>query len=226
MHSSFVESEAVLRAKVTELSTAVGRLEEENRSLVSGKLVLEDVRSVLEGQVESLTQANEGLMIQNESLDRDLADRERELEVLNADRSWLLQVGFVHVMDKLLKHPEFTGGISRIRHAAFVVGEESGWANLKAQVDARTYDPSASHSWSSHTSALDDALLSFVTMDFAGLLRLGHLDVDRVRALCAFDEGKEDVEVLGPGGAGASAGAGGIDGGGEVGDGDGAGGVV
>ncbi|KAL7614546.1 hypothetical protein Lser_V15G04891 [Lactuca serriola] len=123
-------------------------------------------------------------------------------------------------MDKLLEHPEFTGGIRRIRHAAFVVGEESGWSNLKAQVDIRTYDPSASDSRSSHSLALDDALLGFTTMDFAGLLGLGPLDMGGVRALCAFDEG-----VVGLG-VGAVGGGDGNDDGvaveGDNGDGDGA----
>lgn len=49
-----------------------------------------------------------------------------ELEALRVYCDWLLQVGFVRVMDKLIEHPIFTGGISRIRHADFVVGEESG----------------------------------------------------------------------------------------------------
>ena len=64
---------------------------------------------------------------------------------------------------------------------------------MKAQVDAGTYDPSASDSHPSHSSALDDALLAFETMDFAGLLGLGQLDVDAVRALCVFDEGEDVV---------------------------------
>lgn len=198
-HSVLSASEAGLQGEVAGLGATVQRLEGENRSLVSEKSVLEDVRSALEGQVESLTQANEGLMIQNEILERDLIDHEQELEVLRVDRNWLLQVGLVCVMDKLLEHPEFTCGVSRIHHATFVAGEESGWANLKAQVDAGTYDPSASDSRSSHSSALDDALLDFATMDFVGLLGLGHLDVDGVRALCAFDEGEDAVGDLGVG---------------------------
>ncbi|XP_023733093.1 glycine-rich cell wall structural protein 1.8-like [Lactuca sativa] len=119
-------------------------------------------------------------------------------------------------MDKLLEHPEFTGGISRIRHAAFVTGEESGWANLKAQVDAETYDPSVSNLRSSHSSTLDDALQGFATMDFAGLLRLGNLDVDAVRALCTFDDSDEGLGELGAGTIG-----GGRDGVGGSGGGDG-----
>nr|KAJ0190369.1 hypothetical protein LSAT_V11C800430480 [Lactuca sativa] len=139
-HSSLVESEASLRSSVAKLSVMVVRLEDENRFLVSEKSVLEDVHGVLEGQVESLTQSNKGLMIQNESMERDVVDRERELEVLRADRSWLLQVGLVRVMDKLLKHPEFTSGISRILHAAFVAGEESGHLDVDGVRALCTFD--------------------------------------------------------------------------------------
>nr|KAJ0186289.1 hypothetical protein LSAT_V11C900462480 [Lactuca sativa] len=191
-HFALIASEASLKGKVTDLGPTGHRLDQQNKSLVSEKLVLEDMRSALESQVESLTQANEGLMIQNESLKCDLVDRERELEMLRVDRSWLLQVGRVRVMDKLIEHPEFTGGISCIHHTTFVASEELGRVGLKAQVDTRTYDPFANDSRLSHSSTLDDALLDFVTMDFAGLLGLGLLDVDGVKALCVFDEG-EDV---------------------------------
>ncbi|KAL7584393.1 hypothetical protein Lser_V15G42406 [Lactuca serriola] len=219
VHSSLVESEASLRSKVADLSAMVVCMEGENMYLVSGKSVLEDVRGVLESQVVSLTQENEGLMIQNESLEQDVVDREWEVEVLKVNCSWLLQVGLVHVMEKLLEHPEFTGGISRIRHAAFVVGEESGWANLKAQVDAGTYDPSTSDSRSSHSSVLDDALLAFATMDFASFLGLGNLDIDGVRALCTFDDSEEGLGELGLGTVGG-------DGDGVGGDGNGGGGGI
>ncbi|XP_023729422.1 uncharacterized protein LOC111877116 [Lactuca sativa] len=147
-------------------------------------------------------------MIQNESLERDFVDREqeRELEVLKADCSWLLQ---------------FTGGIIHICNAAFFVGGDSGRASLKAQVDAGTYDPSANDSRSSHSSALDDALPAFATMDFAGLLGLGHLDVDGVKALCTFEDGDEGVGELGVG-----TGGGGVGGNGSNGAGGSGGGVV
>ncbi|XP_023751348.1 uncharacterized protein LOC111899727 [Lactuca sativa] len=194
-------------------------------------MILEDVCGVLEGQVESLTQANEGLMIQNESLEWDLANRERELEVLRGDRNWLLQFGFVRIMDKLLEHPEFTCDIGQICHATYLVGEDSGWANLKAQVDAGTYDPSDSDSRSSHSSALEDALLAFTTLDFVVFLGLGQLGMDEVRALCAFDGDEEVVSVLGVGaGSVVEGGAGGGDdggaGGGDVGSGSAGGGYV
>ncbi|CAI9299940.1 unnamed protein product [Lactuca saligna] len=61
VNSSLVETEASLRSKVADLSAMVVRLEDENRSLVLGRLVLEDMCGVLEGQVESLTQENEGV---------------------------------------------------------------------------------------------------------------------------------------------------------------------
>lgn len=66
------------------------------------------------------------MIIQNESRGHDLADRDRELETLRADRERLFQIRLIRAMDKLIEHPEFGGAISRIRHVAFVSGEESG----------------------------------------------------------------------------------------------------
>nr|KAJ0190434.1 hypothetical protein LSAT_V11C800451160 [Lactuca sativa] len=141
-----------------------------------------------------------------------LAAGSRQLETTRVDRNWLIQVGLVRVMDKLIEHPEFTGGISCIRHAAFVTREES--------VDIGTYDPSANDSRSSHSSALDDALLAFATMDFAGLLGLGQLDTDGVKVLCTFDEDDDVVEGLGVGLASEGNGVGAFGGnGGGLGDG-------
>lgn len=104
-HSVLSTSEAGLQDEVSGLGATVRRLEGENKSIVSEKMVLENVRSALEGQVDSLTKANEGLMIHNESLERDLVDRVQELEVLRADRNWLFRVGFMLVMVKLLENP-------------------------------------------------------------------------------------------------------------------------
>lgn len=45
--------------------------------LAAENVSVEEVRSVLETKVDSLLQANEGLKIQNESLERDVVDRNR-----------------------------------------------------------------------------------------------------------------------------------------------------
>lgn len=89
-HSVLSASEAGLQGEAASLGANVQRLEGEKKSLVSEKLVLEDVHSALEGQEESLTQANEGLMIQNESQEQDFVDSKRELEVLRDDHNWIL----------------------------------------------------------------------------------------------------------------------------------------
>lgn len=105
------------------------------------KAYVDDVRSSLEARVDVLNQSNEGLMIHNESLERDIFDHDRQLDVMRveleslcADRDWLLHVGVVRVMNELIKHPEFTCGVSQIRHAAFVANEEFRHANLKAEI--------------------------------------------------------------------------------------------
>ena len=40
------------------------------------------------------------------------------------DLDWLLRVGLVRVVDKLIEHPEFTGAVSLICHVAFGAGAE------------------------------------------------------------------------------------------------------
>lgn len=60
-----------------------------------------------------------------------IADARAEADAAQQDRDWLLRVGVIHIMDKLIEHPEFTGTVSRIRHAMFVTGEESGRSGLK-----------------------------------------------------------------------------------------------
>lgn len=73
---------------------------------------MEETRSALEEKMDSLTHYNEGWMIQNESLEHDvvghdiLVEKARaDAEALCQDRGWLLQVGVVHIMDKLIEHP-------------------------------------------------------------------------------------------------------------------------
>lgn len=81
-------------------------------------------------------------------------------------------------MDKRIEHPKFIGVVSRIRHVAFVTGEDSGRSALKAKVDSGSYNPNDSDSRSSHTTSLNDALLVFASMDHASLLGLWNLDIE------------------------------------------------
>lgn len=96
---------------------------------------------------------------------------------MRRDRECLLQVGVVCIMDKLIKHLEFTSAVSQIHQAAFAASEESGRVGLKAKIDFGAYGPNASDSRFGHTTSLNDALLAFAAMDHASLLGLGHLDM-------------------------------------------------
>lgn len=60
--------------------------------------------------------------------DRDklLEEARAEVEAARHDRDWPLWVGVVHIMDKLIEHPQFTGVVSQIMHVMFFDGEESG----------------------------------------------------------------------------------------------------
>lgn len=108
--------------------------------LVAEKAFLEEVRALLVTKVDSLVYSNERLMVQNEILEQDVVDCNKlveeiraEMEALHQDRDWLLRVGVVRIMDKLIKHLEFTGRVSRIRHVAFIVGEEPVRVGLKLE---------------------------------------------------------------------------------------------
>lgn len=46
------------------------------------------------------------------SCDKLIEEIRVEVETLHRDHDWLLQVGVVHIMDKLIENPEFTSGIS------------------------------------------------------------------------------------------------------------------
>lgn len=116
-------------------------------------------------------------------------------------------------MDRLIKNPDFTGGVSRICHAAIMVGEESNHIGLKVGIDSMTYDPKASDSRSSHTMWLDDALVSFTTVDYVSLLRLHQLDMVGIRPLYIQDV---DEPIGDPSGEEDACGDGAGDGGGVV----------
>lgn len=103
-------------------------------------------------------------------------------------------MGVVRVMDKLMKDQKFLNGVRQIRHVVFVTGEEVGWARLKAESDAETYDPSKSDSRSIHTTGLDDTLASFATLNYVALLGLAHLDIAGLRRLYAFSDANMVVD--------------------------------
>lgn len=123
---------AELERSVSELSGNLQRSEQKYQLLVSKKVVVKEVKSGLETKVDSLSQVNEGLMIQVESLERDAVDCDRVITALQAsadvvqrDLDWLLQVGVVRFVDRPFVHPKFTSTVSLIRHSTFVAGVES-----------------------------------------------------------------------------------------------------
>lgn len=184
-HSSCSVRKASRKRRITELENDVHGLEQRYTLLVSEKVVVEEVRSALEVKLDALTQSNEGLMIQNESLERNVGDHDKLIVDARAEAGaarcgwdWLLRVGVIHIMYKLIEHPEFTGDVSQIRHATFVVGEESCHSCLKAVMESGSYDPDTDDSRSSQTMGVNESMLAFVTMDHASLLGLGNLDIE------------------------------------------------
>lgn len=41
--------------------------------------------------------------------------------MVQKELDWLLHVGVMRMMDKLIEHPEFTGGVRRYHHADFLL---------------------------------------------------------------------------------------------------------
>lgn len=128
------------------------------------------------------------MIIQNESLEYDVAGRNRliatiqaDVEATRCDLDWLLRVGLVRVVDKLVEHPDFTGIMSLICHSAFVAGVESSRSGLMFETGSRSVRSNIGS-----VPSVNDALLAFASMDHASLLGLGDLDIQEVHALCAF----------------------------------------
>ena len=144
---------------------------------------------------------NEGLMIQVESLERDVVDRDKLVSSLQADvcaarrdLDWLLQIGVVRIVDKLIEHPDFTNAISLIRHAAYVAGVESV---QKTSSGGESGEAGASSLSVGPVVSVSDALLSFASMDHAGLLGLGEMGIDGLRELCSFGSEGTPEDVAG-----------------------------
>lgn len=69
--------ETILKHRITEHENDVHGFEQMCALLASEKVVTEEVRATLEAKVDSLTYANKGLMIQNESQECDVCDRNK-----------------------------------------------------------------------------------------------------------------------------------------------------
>lgn len=109
-----------------------------------------------------------------------------ELGKVTKDIKWVLRVGVVRIMDKLIEHAEFANGVHQIYHIYFVVGEELVCTGLKARIDVGNYNPKASDSCSSHICDMEQDIVDFVTLDCTSMLGLGHLDIAGLW-MCTFD---------------------------------------
>lgn len=174
-HAGYDVREIGLRCQVSELGNDIQGLDQKCSLLAAEKATVEEVRVVLDSKVHALTQVNEGLMIQNESLERDIADRDKliatiqaDVEATRCDLDWLLRVGLVRVVDKLVEHPDFTGVMSLIHHSAFVAGVESSRSGLMSETGSRSVRSNIGS-----VPSVNDALLAFASMDHASLLGLG-----------------------------------------------------
>lgn len=68
-HAGCSARKVELKRQISELGRDVHDSDKRHALLSSEKIVVEEIQFALEMKVDSLTQVNEGLMIQNESLD-------------------------------------------------------------------------------------------------------------------------------------------------------------
>ncbi|CAH1444651.1 unnamed protein product [Lactuca virosa] len=73
-------------------------------------------------------------------------------------------------------------------------GEESGREVLRKAMFVGAFDPNDVGSTSSHSGEMVDAIDSFLSCDYASMMKLGSLDIGGLRQLCADD----DNEGAGP----------------------------
>ncbi|CAH1426485.1 unnamed protein product [Lactuca virosa] len=78
--------------------------------------------------------------------------------------------------------------MGRINNMCFVAGEESGREALRTVVVVGTFDPSASSSTSSHSREMVDVIDVFISCNYASMMKLGTLNIDGLRQLCADDD--------------------------------------
>ncbi|KAL7587627.1 hypothetical protein Lser_V15G36969 [Lactuca serriola] len=189
-HATCGSRVASLEHRLSKLGDDLRSSEKKCELLASEKNILDEVRAALETKVDSLTQMNEGLMIQVESLERATVDRDKllsslqsEVDAARRDLDWLLHIGVVRIVEKLIEHLDFTNAISLIRHVAYMAGVDSiqmtlgGSGSGEAVVGALSVGPVVS---------INDALLSFASMDHASLLGLGEVGIEGLRELCSF----------------------------------------
>lgn len=93
--------------------------------------------------------------------------------------------GFVRIVDKVIKLPNFLQGVGRIKNMCFVVVEESRRDVLCKEVVIGMFHPHVASSISIHTGEMVDVIESFVTYDYATIMKLGSVDINVIRQLCA-----------------------------------------
>ncbi|CAI9284663.1 unnamed protein product [Lactuca saligna] len=112
----------------------------------------------------------------------------RVLSHLGSDLDWVVKDGVVRNIEKIIELPNFFQGVGRIKNICFVAGYESGREALRKAVVVGTFNPSAASSTSSHSREMVEVFDSFISRDYASMMKLGSLDLDFLCQLCAYDD--------------------------------------
>ncbi|CAH1446504.1 unnamed protein product [Lactuca virosa] len=117
-----------------------------------------------------------------------MLDLEAEVTRVGIDLDWLIKEGVVRNMEKVIELCNFHQGVGWIKHIYVSAGEESWREALHKEVVVATFDPHDARSTSSHTREMANATDSFVTCDYATLMKLGSLDINSLRQLYVDDD--------------------------------------
>ncbi|CAH1417658.1 unnamed protein product [Lactuca virosa] len=165
---------------IASLESSVESSRRQLELLAGDKMTLEEHYAQVDAKIVDTLQQNEALSIQVESLKRELLDKEKllldreaELSCLGNDLDWLVEDGI---------------GVGRIKNMCFAAGEESDGVALSKEVVVGAFDPNAASSTSSHSGEMVDEIKSFISYDYASMMKLGSLDIDGLCQLCADDD--------------------------------------
>ncbi|CAH1432269.1 unnamed protein product [Lactuca virosa] len=192
------EREKILLGKLASVEKTETALDQLLGLLASKKVVVEEHVIDLEKKVDELSQNNEALNIRIESLKRELVDKEKQIiglkeanVRLEEDLRCLLKEGVVGVVDKVIELHEFLHGIGRIKNNCWCAGEESGPDGVRKEIVVGTFDAGPARSSSSHNGGMAEDIDAFLSCDYATLLKLGELDLEGLKRLCACEAGGE-----------------------------------
>ncbi|CAH1416079.1 unnamed protein product [Lactuca virosa] len=149
---------------------------------------LERNKLSLGAAIIQLKQENEGLSIQLEILERDLAENDRVVEEKSAllggfdrDIQWVMKDGLVGIVDHVLESLEFGYGVNRFCEACVAIGKALGMKEAKKLVGGGFGLAVVTDDGVDHEMVVEEALDAFASLDYMFVLGLEGLNVGKLK---------------------------------------------